>query len=149
MGFIRTARFERLGVFTYSREEGTRAGNMAGQVPDNLKRQRRSRAMAAQHAVAVEVSKSFVGRRLEVLVEKEATASELKGARISSWEHGLVRGREQHPANLRGRYFVARGQADAPDIDGRVYVRGELPAGQFARVRIIGHTDYDLIAEPT
>ena len=43
---------------------------------------------------------------------------------------------------------VARGEADAPDIDGRVYVRGSLPLGEFARVRIVGHTDYDLIAEP-
>jgi hypothetical protein len=46
------------------------------------------------------------------------------------------------------RYWVARSQADAPDIDGRVYVRGEAAAGEFARVKIIGHTDYDLIAEP-
>jgi ribosomal protein S12 methylthiotransferase len=43
---------------------------------------------------------------------------------------------------------VARGEADAPDIDGRVYIRGELPIGRFANVRVIGHTDYDLIAEP-
>jgi ribosomal protein S12 methylthiotransferase len=45
-------------------------------------------------------------------------------------------------------YLVARGEADAPDIDGRVYVRGKVPIGEFARVKIIGHTDYDLIAEP-
>ena len=44
--------------------------------------------------------------------------------------------------------FVARGEADAPDIDGRVYMRGKLPVGEFARVKIVGHTDYDLIAEP-
>jgi ribosomal protein S12 methylthiotransferase len=43
--------------------------------------------------------------------------------------------------------MVGRGQADAPDIDGRVYIRGKLPLGQFARVKITGHTDYDLIAE--
>ncbi len=42
---------------------------------------------------------------------------------------------------------MARGEADAPDIDGRVYVRGQLPLGEFAQVKIIGHTDYDLIAE--
>jgi ribosomal protein S12 methylthiotransferase len=45
-------------------------------------------------------------------------------------------------------YLIARGEADAPDIDGRVYVRGKLPIGEFARVKIVGHTDYDLIAEP-
>jgi ribosomal protein S12 methylthiotransferase len=43
---------------------------------------------------------------------------------------------------------VARGEADAPDIDGRVYVRGKLPVGRFSKVRVVGHTDYDLIAEP-
>ncbi|HTQ52245.1 MAG TPA: hypothetical protein VMJ12_16175 [Candidatus Acidoferrales bacterium] len=43
---------------------------------------------------------------------------------------------------------MARGEADAPDIDGRVYIRSNLPIGNFARVKIIAHTDYDLIAEP-
>jgi ribosomal protein S12 methylthiotransferase len=148
LDFIREARFERLGVFTYSQQEGTRAGSMAGQMPDRIKRRRRDRAMAVQHEVAVEVAESFVGRTLRVLIEKEATARELKTARISSWEHGLIRGPDEHAARLRGRYLVARGEADAPDIDGRVYVRGELSPGEFAQVNIIGHTDYDLIAEP-
>ena len=44
--------------------------------------------------------------------------------------------------------MVARGQADAPDIDGRIYVRGSLPAHTFQQVGITGHTDYDLLAEP-
>jgi len=145
--FIRVARFERLGVFMYSKEEGTRAGNMAGQVPDKIKKQRRERAMAAQHEVAVAVAESCVGRELKVLVEKEASGAELKNARIQSWEHGLIRGEDQHANRLRGRYLVARGEADAPDIDGRVYVRGQLPIGEFARVKVVGHTDYDLIAE--
>lgn len=146
--FIRETRFERLGVFAYSQEEGTRAGKMAGQVPSKIKRQRREQAMAAQHEVAVAVSESFVGRTLRVLVEKEANAKELRSARISSWEHGLIRGEDEHVASLKGRYLVARGEADAPDIDGRVYVRGRLPLGEFVEVKVIGHTDYDLIAEP-
>ena len=148
LDFIREAKFERLGVFTYSQEEGTRAGKMAGQLSDKLKKQRRDLAMAAQHAVAMEVAESFVGRTIRVLVEREAGAKELKGARISSWEHGLMRSQDRHSDQLKGRYLVARGEADAPDIDGRVYVRGNLPSGEFSRVRIIGHTDYDLIAEP-
>ncbi len=148
LDFIRATRFERLGVFAYSQEDGTRAGKMAGQVTDKVKRQRRERAMAVQHEIASAVSESFVGRTLRVLVEKEASARELKGARISSWEHGLVRGTEEHAALLKGRYLVARGEADAPDIDGRVYVRGRLPLGEFATVKVVGHTDYDLIAEP-
>jgi ribosomal protein S12 methylthiotransferase len=149
LDFIQQTRFERLGVFTYSKEEGTRAGSMAGQLADHVKRERRNQAMAVQHAVAVEVAQAFVGRTLRVLVEKEATARELRNARINSWEHGLIRGQDRHDRQLTGRYLVARSEADAPDIDGRVYVRGELPIGEFAQVKIIGHTDYDLIAEPS
>jgi ribosomal protein S12 methylthiotransferase len=120
---------------------------MSGQIPDKLKRERRDRAMAEQHKVARGVSASFVGRTLKVLVEGEATAKELTHANVSSWEHGLIRGRDGDAAQLKGRYLVARGEADAPDIDGRIYVRGTLPHGEFARIKIIGHTDYDLIGE--
>jgi ribosomal protein S12 methylthiotransferase len=148
LGFIREARFERLGVFTYSREEGTRAGKMAGQISDPIKRKRRARAMAVQHQVAVQVAGSFVGRTIRVLVEQAASPAELKRARVSSWEHGLIRARDRHTEGLKGRFLVARGEADAPDIDGRVYVRGRLPLGEFAQVKVVGHTDYDLIAEP-
>jgi ribosomal protein S12 methylthiotransferase len=144
--FIRETRFERLGVFTYSHEEGTRAALMAGQVDDRIKKQRRNQAMAEQRRVAQHVSGSFVGRTLKVLVEHEASAAELRTASIHSWEHGLIRGPDRRRDQLRGRFRVARGEADAPDIDGRVYVRGEAPPGEFAQVKVIGHTDYDLIA---
>lgn len=149
LGFIRETRFERLGVFTYSKEDGTRAGAMAGQVADKVKQRRRERAMQVQHEVAAQVAGSFVGRTLRVLVEGEATARQLQAAKMSSWEHGLIRETETRIAHLKSRkYLVARSEADAPDIDGRVYIRGRLPIGEFARVQIIGHTDYDLIAKP-
>ncbi len=144
--FIRETKFERLGVFAYSQEEGTRAGQMAGQLSDKIKQKRRQLAMAAQHEIAVEISESFVGREIKVLIEGEASAKELKRARISSWEHGLIRSEDEHTAKLKGRYFIARGEADAPDIDGRVYIRDNVPVGEFARVKVVGHTDYDLIA---
>ncbi len=182
LGFIREAKFERLGVFTYSQEEGTRAGKMAGQVPDRIKKQRRALAMAAQQEVAAQVAKSFVGRTMKVLIEKEANPRELKRARItaddssvypgssdpadgqvagrvlpvggglgvthSSWEHGLIGSQDRRATPpLKGRYLVGRTEADAPDIDGRVYLRGQLPLSRFADVKIIGHTDYDLIGE--
>ncbi|HVY70033.1 MAG TPA: radical SAM protein, partial [Verrucomicrobiae bacterium] len=146
--FIRETKFERLGVFTYSREEGTIAGKMRQQVTEPVKQRRRQRAMAEQLKVSRAVAESFVGRTIPVLIEKEASAAELKKAQVSSWEHGLIRGADEHLGQLRGRYLVARGEADAPDIDGRVYVRGSLPLGEFAHVRVVGHTDYDLIAEP-
>ena len=112
---------------------------MAGQISDKVKQKRRELAMAAQHEVAVEVAESFVGRNIKVLVEKEATAHELKGARISSWEHGLMRGADEGLGELnKGKYWMARGEADAPDIDGRVYVKagGKSPKPKFSGRRI-------------
>ena len=149
LDFIRETRFERLGVFTYSKEDGTRAAGMAGQVADRVKQKRRDLAMAGQHKVARAVSESFVGRTLKVLIEGKASARELERARVSSWEHGLLRESEIQSSKFKiQNQMVARGEADAPDIDGRVYVHGTLPPGEFAQVKIIGHTDYDLIAEP-
>ena len=151
LDFIRETKFERLGVFAYSKEDGTRAGAMAGQLSGKVKQKRRERAMAEQHKVAIVVAEQFVGRELKVLVEAEANAKQLQSAKVSSWEHGLIREADQPPSRMKGHYFVGRGEADAPDIDGRVYVRGakgRLTVGEFARVKVIGHTDYDLIAEP-
>jgi ribosomal protein S12 methylthiotransferase len=152
LDFIRETKFERLGVFAYSKEDGTRAGAMAGQLAGNVKQKRRELAMAVQHKVAVQVSESFIGRKIKVLVEGEANAKQLQSASVSSWEHGLMRERETVNIGNRkpetGNFLVARGEADAPDIDGRIYIRGKVPVGEFARVKIIGHTDYDLIAEP-
>jgi ribosomal protein S12 methylthiotransferase len=165
LDFIRETKFERLGVFAYSKEDGTRAGAMAGQLSDKVKQKRRELAMAAQHKVAVAVSESFVGREIKVLVEGKADAKQLQQAKVSSWEHGQIRTessagvspapgkRENIEKGKLGRRdacptLIARGEADAPDIDGRVYIRGKLPVGEFARVKVIGHTDYDLIAEP-
>jgi ribosomal protein S12 methylthiotransferase len=149
LDFVRDTKFERLGVFTYSQEDGTRAGAMAGQISEKVKQKRRELVMAAQHKVAVQVSENFVGREIKVLIEGEANAKQLQSANVSSWEHGLIREAETQNSKLKIKnYLVGRGEADAPDIDGRVYIRGKLPVGEFAKVKVIGHTDYDLIAEP-
>jgi ribosomal protein S12 methylthiotransferase len=149
LDFIRETKFERLGVFTYSQEDGTRAGAMAGQISGNVKQKRRELAMAEQSKIAREISANFLGREIKILVEGGANAKQLQSANVSSWEHGLIRESETQNSKLKTRnYLVGRGEADAPDIDGRVYVRGKLPLGEFAKVKIIGHTDYDLIAEP-
>ncbi|MBV9464232.1 MAG: 30S ribosomal protein S12 methylthiotransferase RimO, partial [Verrucomicrobiae bacterium] len=112
--FIRDTRFERLGVFRYSQEEGTRAAKLPGQIPDAVKEERWHRAMALQQELAREISKEAVGRDITVLVEK------------------------------RG---LARSEADAPEIDGSVAVPKSLPVGGFARVKVIGSRDYDLVAK--
>jgi ribosomal protein S12 methylthiotransferase len=145
--FITETRFERLGIFAYSKEDGTVAGKMTGQLTPKKRQERREKAMAAQHVVARAVSQSFVGRTLRVLIEGAASAKEIKKANLSSWEHGLIRETDDLVKGLKGNYLIARGEADAPDIDGRVYVRGTAEIGRFANVKIIGHTDYDLIAE--
>ena len=83
-----------------------------------------------------------------MLIEKKAYAEEFQKATMISWEHGHIRSGEGNGVVDIGPCLIARGEADAPDIAGRVLVRGDVPLGQFADVRITGHTDYDLIAEP-
>jgi ribosomal protein S12 methylthiotransferase len=151
--FIRTAKFERLGVFTFSPQDGTRAAKMEGQIPARVRKERQKLAMAEQLKVARAVAAACVGREMKVLIEGAARPGDLQAVNVSSWEHGLIRSSsapaqtQDRGPGARGHFMIGRSQADAPDIDGRVYVRGELPAGEFARVKIIGHTDYDLIAE--
>ncbi|BET68071.1 30S ribosomal protein S12 methylthiotransferase RimO [Opitutales bacterium ASA1] len=113
LDFIRETRFDRLGVFEYSQEEGTRAAKLENQTPARVKKRRWHEAMRLQREIAAEVSAASVGRQLRVLVESTG---------------------------------VARGEADAPDIDGRVYVSASLPVGEFADVTITGHAGYDLLA---
>jgi ribosomal protein S12 methylthiotransferase len=148
LDFVRETKFERLGVFTYSREEGTRAGNMAGQIPAKIRQARRDQVMAVQREVARGVCEAAIGRTLKVLVETPAQFRAGDHADVRSWEHGLLREGERSPRALAaGPWMIARGEADAPDIDGRVYVRGALPGGTFANVRVTGHSVYDLMAE--
>jgi ribosomal protein S12 methylthiotransferase len=113
--FIQETKFERLGVFRYSQEEGTRAGKMQAQITSKEKEGRWHRIMALQKEIAAEVSSRSVGKTIKVLVDEAG---------------------------------VARGEADAPDIDGRVYLPREVPVGHFATVTINGHHDYDLLALP-
>src|SRR5271170_5679028 len=101
LDFVRETKFERLGVFTYSQEDGTLAGKMAGQIPDKVKQKRREFVMAAQHKIAQQISESFVGREIKVLVEGEANVKQLQSANVSSWEHGLIREAETKNSKLK------------------------------------------------
>jgi ribosomal protein S12 methylthiotransferase len=111
--FISATEFERLGVFRYSQEQGTRAAKMDDQIDTREKDRRYRRLMSLQKAIAAKVSARSIGTNLKVLVEELG---------------------------------VARAEADAPDIDGRVYVSDALPIGAFAEVKITGSKDYDLLA---
>ena len=148
LDFIRETRFERLGVFTYSREEGTRAGKMGGQVPEKIKQKRRNLALAAQRKIAAQVAESFVGRTIKVLIEGSANLAELRRTHTNPREYASARRKLRLAGKPAGRFLMARSEADAPGIDGRVYIQGQLPVGAFAWVKIIDHMDYDLIAEP-
>jgi len=144
--FVRRIRFERLGVFAYSKEEGTRAGGMKGHVTEAIKHRRRDALMAEQRKISRELSGAQVGKIVRVLLEGPAKPGELEGAGIRSWEHGLIRAEGARSAG-RGAWTVARSGSDAPDIDGRVYVKGGQKPGNFAQVKVTGHSDYDLFAE--
>lgn len=148
LNFMREIRFERLGVFTFSKEDGTKAGMMKSQLTEKQKEHRREKAMATQLQISQEIAASKVGKTLKVLIEKKANEKEINQADLNSWEHGLIRSENSENKIDLGDYLIARGEVDAPDIDGRVLIKGCLPIGEFADVKIIGHTDYDLIAEP-
>ena len=120
LDFVRAEQFDRLGVFTYSREENTAAYDMPGQVPERVKRARRSELMAAQAEISLAKNRGLVGSEMEVLVE------------------GAMPGRA---TRLRGR---SSGQA--PEIDGSVFLSGDAEPGEFVRARIDKALSYDLQA---
>ncbi|HVN29536.1 MAG TPA: 30S ribosomal protein S12 methylthiotransferase RimO [Candidatus Binataceae bacterium] len=116
--FIREQEFDRVGVFTYSLEENTAAFEMRDQVPERIKRARRSRLMEVQAAISLRKNRALIGRELEVLVE------------------GPIPGRA---TRMRGR-----SASQAPDIDGSVFFKGEAAPGEFVTVRVDKALTYDL-----
>lgn len=146
--FIESTRFERLGIFTYSRESGTPAARMNPQVHPKTREKRRRLAMQQQHRIAKEISAEQLGKTMRVLVERPAEREDFPAAEVRSWEHGLVRDAAPAPTPHGGSTWIARSEFDAPDIDGRVFVQGPAAPGQFLDVCIVGHADYDLLAEP-
>lgn len=114
LDFIKEVRFERLGVFKYSKEEGTRAAKREGHLTSRTKEARWKKAMALQRRIALEQTAAAIGKKIRVLVEAPG---------------------------------LARSEADAPDVDARVFVPESLPIGQFAEVTVIAAKEYDLIAE--
>ena len=118
--FVKDTGFDRMGVFTYSKEEGTPAYRMKNHLPEEIKNSRRDQLMLLQQDISANKSKSYIGKTLEVLVEKK-----------------------------NGYEYEGRSYMDAPEIDGIVIFKGKeaLEVGDFAKVRITESTDYDLIGE--
>ena len=114
--FVSETHFERVGVFRYSREEGTLAATLDGQVPEPVKRRRFDALMRTQAAISAAANRALIGRERPVLVCGED-------------EQGRLHGRLP---------------SQAPDIDGVMYLRGEAPAGSIVRAQITGAQTYDL-----
>jgi ribosomal protein S12 methylthiotransferase len=115
---IEEMQFDRVGVFTYCREEGTPAAELPNQVPDEVKQERHAQAMERQQRLSLAKNRAFVGRTLDVLIEGT-------GDGIS----------------------IGRTYRDAPEIDGLVIVRGELRVGKMIPLRIVEALEYDLVGE--
>jgi ribosomal protein S12 methylthiotransferase len=116
--FMDEQRFDRVGVFEYSREEGTSAATMDDPVPPKIMARRREIAMALQQKISFAKHQPWVGKTLDVLVEGV-------GDGIS----------------------IARSYRDAPEVDGVILIQNELPIGQFVPVRITQALEYDLMGE--
>lgn len=121
--FVNDTEFDRLGVFTYSREEDTPAAIMEGQIDGQIKEERRSELMELQQAIAFEKAENRVGERLLVMIEGSLP--------------------EEH-------VYIGRTYMDAPNVDGYIFVKTEktLMTGDFIDVIVTEANEYDLIGEP-
>jgi ribosomal protein S12 methylthiotransferase len=139
VGFLKEARFDRLGAFRYSHEEGTAAWRFPGQVAQDVVAQRLKRVMEVQQRIAFERAAGMVGKELEVLIDRK-----LPG-KSGPWE-----GRTSDSGTgLPTCRWEGRSHGEAPEIDGIIHVLGRnLKPGTFHPCRVIGADGYDLMATP-
>lgn len=119
--FIEDIKFDKLGVFEYSKEEGTRAASLDEQIPNSIKEERKNEIMAIQSEISAEILSNNIGKRLEVLIEEQVDEEN----------------------------YVGRTYMDSPEIDGVTYVHSNkgLEIGSFVQVDIVDSLDYDLVGE--
>ena len=115
-------KFNRLGVFTYSTEEGTKAAVMEEQVPEEVKEQRRDRIMELQQEISAQTASRMVGKKMSVLIEGYLYEEDI---------------------------YIGRTYMDAPKVDGNVFVRAEeeMISGDIVPVYITGASEYDLMGD--
>ena len=121
--FIKETKFEKLGAFEFSKEDGTPAASLKHQINGNVKNSRFNKIMSLQQEISSENLKKQIGRKLEVLIE-EKTAD--------------------------GKYYIGRSYMDVPDIDGIVYIKANdnsVKLGDFITCKIENTSDYDLIGK--
>jgi ribosomal protein S12 methylthiotransferase len=121
--YVQETRFEKLGVFVYSQEEGTKACDMPGQVPEKVKRARMEELMNLQQGISKEIQQKWLGQEQIVLIDEEV--KEEKGV------------------------YLGRMEYDAPEVDGVVYVHSAktLKNGDLVKVKITDSLEYDLVGE--
>ena len=120
--FVKEARFERLGAFSFSKEEGTPAEKLKDQIHPMTKKSRYNKIMSLQQKIASETQQEMVGKELEVLIETKT---------------------------FDGKYYVGRSYREVPDIDGLIYIEMVEKAleGKFVKCKITKASGYDLIGE--
>ena len=118
--FVEEMKFHRLGVFTYSQEEGTAAFDLGDPIPNEVKEERRAHVMEVQQRISEERNTSLIGSTMKVLLDRN-----------------------------EGEFFVGRTEWDAPEIDQEVLVRAVpgLAVGRFVTVKVTDTTEYDLYAD--
>ena len=122
LDFIKELKFEKLGVFTYSQEEGTPAAKMPDQIDENVKEERKAYIMELQKTISAEKCAKKIGKTIKVICDGRIPEDNI---------------------------YCGRSSADAPDIDGMVFFKSdyEIMSGDFADVRIDGASDYDVTGE--
>ena len=120
--FLKEAKFDKLGAFAYSKEDGTPAARIKEQVHPMTKKSRYNKIMELQAEISNEIQGSYIGRELTVLLEERS---------------------------FDGKYYIGRSYMDVPDIDGVIFVKCEEEnlEGQFIKAKVTESRDYDLIAE--
>lgn len=121
INFVKDIKFDKLGVFEYSKEEGTSASLLDNQIPDEIKENRKNQIMSIQNEISSEILSEKINENLEVLIEEKIDENN----------------------------YVGRTYMDAPEIDGVTYITSDknLNIGDFVNVKIIDSLDYDLVGE--
>ena len=122
MDFVDQMEFERLGVFTYSPEEDTPAAEMPDQISEEIKQDRQAELMELQQDIVFDRNEDLIGEEMLVMIEGKVADENA---------------------------YVGRTYRDAPNVDGLIFVNTdeELVSGDFAKVKVTGAMDYDLIGE--
>lgn len=116
--FVEEIRFDRLGVFTYSEEEGTPAADMDDDIPRETKDARKNEILEIQHDISLDKNEQFIGRTIRVVIDKS-------GEEVS----------------------VGRSEFDSPEIDNIVHIKGHAETGTYHQVKVVEANEYELIGE--